>query len=467
MRAERTALLIVSTLLVVVSLALVWTLGKERLLDLGDDTYAIAASLLGTEDDPQSAWPPVAGSLEDELDRALDAGVGAVDASLAVDASIDAGPPLPPPVDELGYRVRQGSQDGLYYLEVVIGDADFDDPLPMLVMIHGRGSSAQIPGGPFLGLSHPVRIIVPQAPDRLGSGWEWLPVYVGQGLVDRLSSTLFQTASRLAAMLRTLSRERPTVGRLIVSGFSQGGLLALTLALYHDDLVGNAFPLSSWLPPPLEPPYRRNDLLYPRIRAMHGADDTVIPIGPTRSLFSRLFDRGFDVELVEFPGVGHTMTSDENALFHRWLEAAVCRTVGDEVGAILADIEALRLLERDVPDAGYPDDVPRFDASLDAGPLLEAGSRRPDARGALTLLAPEEHEEPPLSTEELAASPPTATEPDREPSLPPVAPREGDEPIEPARGGEPDDPPAIAAPGPSVEPIDPRRGEEGPPNGPS
>lgn len=428
MKRERVALIVVSSLLVLVTGGLVWALFADRIRVLGDDTYSIAESLLGREEELQGAWPPVAEELGSALERHADAGLE----EAPFDAAIDAGPPLPAPVDEAGYRVRQGSAEGLYYLEVVIGDADFDDPLPMLVMIHGRGGSAQIPGGPFLGLSHPVRVIVPQAPDRLGSGWEWLPVYVGQGLVDRLSSTLFQTANRLASMLRTVAAERPTVGKIIVSGFSQGGLLALTLGLYHDDLVGHAFPLSCWLPPPLEPPYRRGDLDYPRIRAMHGTSDTIIPITPTRALFDRLHERGFDVELVEFEGVAHTMSGEENELFHHWLDAAVCRTLGDDVCAVFAESDGLRLLGREVPDAGYPDDAPYIDADLDAGPIPEGGAPRA-APDAFDFVVPTdiEHAEPtePIDVEHVEHVEPTEH----------VEPVEHVEPTEPTEHVEPTD----------------------------
>lgn len=376
-RFERIALVVVSIGFVVVSSALAWVLWRGGGLELRhEEAQPIAEALQGETEASHGAWPPVATDLASGLASSRDAGSLPRDAAL--DAALDdAGPPLPAPVERAGFHVRQGSRDGLYYLEVVIGDASFDDRLPMVVMIHGRGGSAQIPGGPFLGLSHPVRVIVPQAPDRLGQGWQWLPVYVGQGLVDRLASTLFQTTARLAAMLRALAADRPTVGRIIVSGFSQGGLITLTMALYDDDLVGHAFPLASWIPPPLEPVDRRVDLDYPTIRSMHGTADAVIPVGPTRAMYERLAALGYDVELVEFPGVGHAITPAQNQLFHHWLDAAVCRTVGDEVGAVLAEIEALRVLEADLPDAGYPDDVPRIDADLDAWdePTLDVGAR--------------------------------------------------------------------------------------------
>jgi phospholipase/carboxylesterase len=349
-------------------------------------SHPIATALMQEteEEGDVLAWPPTGAALADTIvgTQAIEAIERSADYDAGVDAAhFDAGAPLPePPPEAPDFRVRQGEEGGIFYLEVVIGEATFDDTLPMLVVLHGRGGSAQIPGGPFLGLTHPVRVIVPQAPDPLGSGYEWLPVYVGQGLVDRLSSTLFQTASRLATLMRDLSRERPTTGRVIVSGFSQGGLLTLALALFHDDVVGEAFPLASWLPPPLEPLYRRSDLAYPRIRSMHGTADPTIPIEPTRQLFARLATRGFDVAFVPFDGVVHTISDDENALFHVWLEAAVCRAAGDRFCEEAAEHAATELRpDALTPDAGAEDaaivpDAYVEDAGTDAG---RARRRRP------------------------------------------------------------------------------------------
>lgn len=283
---------------------------------------------------PERAWPPSGGDLDAEL-AATASAIRTLSELSSYDAGVDAGPldggpPIPlPEGDQPGVLVRRGQHEDIHFIEVVLGAASFDDPLPLVIVLHGRGGNAQLPGGPFLGLKHPVRVIVPQAPERLGTGWEWLPVSVGSGLVDRLASSLFHTSSRIAAMIRTLAIERPTIGRAIVTGFSQGGLLSYSLALHHDDVVSHAFPLSTWLPPPLEPLYKRADLRYPPIRTMHGAADPVIPIGPTRALVERLRARGFDVELHEFEGIGHEMSAEMDALFHGWLERAVCDIVGD------------------------------------------------------------------------------------------------------------------------------------------
>lgn len=367
----------------------IWQWAVSRIETRHESAHPIAVALTEEEGESGLAWPPPAGELSSALDTPeAPPPDGAVLADAGVDGGRhgDAGPPLPlPPPDREGFVVRQNERNGIYYLEVVIGAAAWDDPLPMIVVLHGRGGSAQIPGGPFLGLTHPVRVIVPQAPDPLGAGWEWLPVYVGQGLVDRLSSTLFQAASRLAALLRSFIADRPTRGLPIVTGFSQGALLTLTLAIHHDDVVGAAFPLASWLPPPLTPTYRRTDLHFPPIRSMHGTADPIIPIGPTRELFSELETMGYDVDLVEFEGVTHTMSSEENALFQLWLEQAVCRTVDDAYCAAVAGHGelVLRGLANELPDGSMLDvgapDAGIEDAGIDGG---RRRRRRPTAPGA-------------------------------------------------------------------------------------
>jgi phospholipase/carboxylesterase len=296
------------------------------------EAHRAAEAMLTHTPTPDDQWPPRAGDTEAELTATA---IERIAASAAYDSGMDSGPgdggpPIALPDGATpGMQARRGRWQDFHYLEVVLGEAPFDEPLPIVFVFHGRGGEAQLPGGPFLGLSHAIRVIVPQAPDRLGAGWEWLPVSIGSGLVDRLASSLFQVGARVAEMIRAITEERRGKGRPIVTGFSQGGLLAYVLALHHDDVVGHAFPLSTWLPPPLEPLYRRADLRYPPIRSMHGATDPVIPIAPTRDLVSRLRDRGFEIELVEFEGVGHDMSADMNALFHRWLERAVCDVMGD------------------------------------------------------------------------------------------------------------------------------------------
>lgn len=310
--------------------------------------------------EPETHWPPQApASLEAEL--------ASTEASqrlaAAAERAFDAGPPILIEGDMPGMLVRTGV-DRFYYIEVVLGAESFDALLPMAVLIHGRGDRARLPGGPFLELRAPLRVIVPQAPDRLGDGYQWLPVRVGQHLTDQLTTSLLQRAGELAAMIRALSQGLPTLGRPIVCGFSQGGMLALTMATHFSDVVGWAFPLAGWLPPALVPPYRRQDVAFPRIRSMHGTSDEVIPLSPTREVYETLRERGFEADLVPIEGARHEMTGEMDAQLHLWIEEALGLQVQEAIAA-------------GVLDGGVSDD-----GGLDGG--IDAGVRRGRRRAAPT-----------------------------------------------------------------------------------
>jgi len=214
----------------------------------------------------------------------------------------------------------EGEAAGLTYIEVVLGDADIDAMLPMVLMLHGRGDRPRIPGGPFGCITIPVRIIMPRAPDPLGPGFTWLSMRVAEERTEAISKELEDRADQLAALLMEVSARRPTLGRPILTGFSQGGLLAFALGVGHPGLAASVIALAGWLPPPLWPSSAEG---LPVIRAMHGTDDDTIPLPPTREAVTYLKSLGADVELLEFQDVGHRMSAAMNEQFERWLERSL------------------------------------------------------------------------------------------------------------------------------------------------
>jgi phospholipase/carboxylesterase len=234
---------------------------------------------------------------------------------------------LEPVVNVPLVAVLEGESAGLAYIEVVLGEVDIDASLPMVLMLHGRGDRPRVPGGPFACVTMPMRIIMPRAPDPLGPGYTWLSVRVAQGLTEELSRQLLSRADQLASLLTDVSSRRPTLGRPVVTGFSQGGLLTFALAVTHPHLMASVFPLAGWLPPPLWPSSTEG---LPLIRSVHGADDDTIPAAPTREAVEYLRSRGADVELLEFEGIGHAMSSPMNKQFGSWLEQSL-REQGPEL----------------------------------------------------------------------------------------------------------------------------------------
>lgn len=285
-----------------------------------------------------------------------------------------------------GVRVREGTAQGVVYFEIILGDAGFDDPLPLVVLLHGRGDRPRIPGGPFAGVDTPMRLVMPRGPLRLGAGYAWVPVSVTHRQPDLLASALRERTEHLAALIQTLSATLPTLGRPIVAGFSQGALLAFSLALHRPDVVGRAFPIAGWVPPALMPASAVAPELRVPIRSAHGTDDPIIPIAPTRDVVAMLRALEWEVELVEFDGVGHVVSPEMNALFEAWLEEALREQAPELTGKGLGlagpeeaiyepfepleaeTIEAIEQLDADDATPSAPEsDAPPDDTGNDAG----------------------------------------------------------------------------------------------------
>jgi phospholipase/carboxylesterase len=218
--------------------------------------------------------------------------------------------------------VRHGRLHGLDFLEVVPKSYDGRTPLPMVVYIHGRGDRPRVPARPLLGEDDPIRLILPRAPESLGDGYTWLPVSARDGESEELVRGLEHASGWLANLIDALTERYPTLGSPIVAGFSQGGMLAFALATHHPEVVGAAFPVAGWLPPSLIPRAPIADRRHPRIRAMHGTDDSTLRIERTRAAVTELQKSGYQVELHEYD-VSHRMSAEMWRELRGWLRDEV------------------------------------------------------------------------------------------------------------------------------------------------
>jgi phospholipase/carboxylesterase len=359
--------------------------------------FALDACGCGARELPPVPWPPQRDPGAPAVAAPDD--VGRTEAPVALVAPA-APAPAPPPEPHAsaaveyelrapGVRVREGEAHDIAYLEVVLGEVSPDAALPLVVVIHGRGDRPRVPGGPFEALPHPTRIVMPRGPRAVGPGFGWLSVTVAEGRTELLAAELREVSARLARMIATIREERPTRGKAIVAGFSQGGMLTITLAVHHPEVVAVAFPLAGWLPPPLWPEQGPPPDA-PPIRAMHALDDERIPFAPARESYEHLRALGWDVELETFEGVGHTMTSEMDGLFHRWLSRAIDALVRSEarlVGAPTPDPDAADD-EGDAADLP-PDDPPRpARGAARAAPLRETSTTDPERPRPLRSRAP-------------------------------------------------------------------------------
>ncbi len=198
----------------------------------------------------------------------------------------------------------------LEYIERILGGANADEPLPMILAIHGLGSRPENFAGLFSDLDIRARLILPAGPDPYTAGSSWFPLEPSNEMLTgiRRSETL------LVDLLRSLRRSRPTIGKPIVTGFSQGGMLSFALAVFHPDEISAAIPVAGALsvnypPAPSHPP---------PIRALHGTDDRLIRFDWARQTVAGLREKGWNVELERFEGIGHAIPpAMRDALYDR------------------------------------------------------------------------------------------------------------------------------------------------------
>ena len=196
----------------------------------------------------------------------------------------------------------------------------------MIIAVHGLGDRPEDFAGLLEEFPSPARVILPRALDEHEPGFSWFPIRARSEDVNGLSTGIKAAADAIAAHVEAVQKARPTVGRPIVTGFSQGGMLSFTLAAQHPEQFAAAYPVGGWLPPPLwptaAPASARGN---PPVVALHGDDDRALLIENTRASVARQRELGYDVELLEYPGVGHQITLEMRAKLWELLRSAAAR----------------------------------------------------------------------------------------------------------------------------------------------
>lgn len=219
------------------------------------------------------------------------------------------------------------------YLERFTGGATANEPLPLVIAIHGLGDRPERFIALFDALRARARVVAPYG-EPYGAGFSFFPI-VSRVDPDALAPGIERAVARLAPLITAVSRARPTRGKPIVTGFSQGGMLSFALAVLHPELVGEALPISGFLTVKLlatsgtggtgAPARGGAALSLPPIVAFHGDADPVVPIAADRLGIARLREAGARAELHEYPGVVHTVSLDMLRDIEAALDAAVSR----------------------------------------------------------------------------------------------------------------------------------------------
>lgn len=190
------------------------------------------------------------------------------------------------------------------------------DPLPLVVLLHGRGGSPEglLPVVQFRDLD--IRVLALRGPVSLGQGAAWAEDPSPGAPLGSRADEGRRTIERAAASIAWLVDAGLVVGKPVVVGFSQGGFVAYGLALAHPDELSLVVPIGGFFPVEFIPEGASPALRALPVRALHGGADDVVPVSASRSVVDVLRARGVDATIQVFPGVPHRVSPEQRARLH-------------------------------------------------------------------------------------------------------------------------------------------------------
>jgi phospholipase/carboxylesterase len=211
----------------------------------------------------------------------------------------------------------------LYTAQVPAGDG----PFPAVLALHGWGAS----GHDLLGIARflhdgDVLMLAPQGPIELPTGpgmtgFGWFPLARG-GPLD-LAAALAAADQVESFLDAALARYPIDPNKLVVLGFSQGGVVAYELFLRSPKRFAAGVALSSWLPSALADAIpQHSDAAGRPLLILHGTRDSMIPVERARESRSLLLARRLAVTYREYE-MGHEIAPDALRELVEWLDAKV------------------------------------------------------------------------------------------------------------------------------------------------
>lgn len=219
-------------------------------------------------------------------------------------AACDSRTPTPTPAPLDGSASPATAPLTASYVEVFTGGATLNEPLPLVVALHGLGDRPEHFVSMLAGLDRKTRLVAMRGLDAYQGGFSWFPF---TGTVGDPASIpgVRRSAEAIARTVEALGREHPHRGRAIVVGFSQGGVLSYALATHHGASFAAAFPVSGFLHAPL---WADADAAHaPPIEAFHGEADRLVTLDLATGTRDGLAARGIPVTLHTYPGVAHAV----------------------------------------------------------------------------------------------------------------------------------------------------------------
>ena len=207
-------------------------------------------------------------------------------------------------------------------------------PRHSIIWLHGLGADVQdfVPIADELELPVAVRYIFPHAPMRpvtINGGFvmrAWYDI-AGQSLdVQQDKTGIRASQAAVEALIAQEISRGIAPGNIFLAGFSQGGAIALQVALRQNIPLGGVLALSTYLPlaDSVADEMQPGTWATPIFMA-HGRSDTVIPCASGLASKDALLKFGYAVTWHEY-AMGHSVCEEELRDIKAWLEKTGLRT---------------------------------------------------------------------------------------------------------------------------------------------
>lgn len=180
-------------------------------------------------------------------------------------------------------------------------------PTRLFILLHGVGANAEglRPLASLIQREFPETVIeIPEgfSPfDAAPGGRQWFSI---RGVTEQNRPA--HVAAALPELVQWVrkAQERHTISASATTliGFSQGAIMALEATVAHDGLVGQVVAFAGrYAGLPERGPQ------HTQVHLLHGEDDAVMPLAPTRAAFEWLLAQGCDITLDTLARCGHEL----------------------------------------------------------------------------------------------------------------------------------------------------------------
>lgn len=204
------------------------------------------------------------------------------------------------------------------------------EPVAVVIWLHGLGADGHDfePIVPQLALPKdlPVRFVFPHAPEMAVTAFggqrarAWFDFGLGG---DTDLPGLAKSVTRIRDLIQNEIDSGTPANRIVLAGFSQGGVLAFDTALYYPKRLAGVLALSTFLAQSEKLGSGRTEAnATVPILLCHGQSDAVLPLQLGKSAFEALKGARYSVEWKEYP-MGHEVCLEEIRDISNWLQAVL------------------------------------------------------------------------------------------------------------------------------------------------